>query len=472
MNRLYLIPFLLLLFISGCMMGPNYQRPALENPVAFRYDSLRSDTVINLAWWDLFEDTVLHQLIYEALENNLTLGTATARIEEARAVLGFTKADVYPFIGYSGGATRTNLFPGTNVRTEAQNNFFSAFTLNWEIDFWGKYRRANEAARSELLASEYGRRAVAISLIAEVANAYFLLLDYNNRLEIARRTLVSRRQSVFIMNDRFEKGYSPEIDLNQAQIQEAIAAASVPVYFAGIAKIEHGLSVLLGRYPGPILSGTELADQVITPDIPAGMPSDLLSRRPDVLESEALLAAQTARIGIAEALRWPSISLTGAFGLASNDLSNFISGESVIWGVSGSILGPLYQFGKNKRRVEIERNRTEQLALQYQENILSAFAEVENALVDIHTIKDEKEARMMQMTAAINAANLSRERYDGGVTSYLEVLDSERSMFDAELGASEVTQRQLNAYVNLYKALGGGWLTTEEMEMSENQLEE
>jgi outer membrane protein, multidrug efflux system len=183
-------------------------------------------------------------------------------------------------------------------------------------------------------------------LIAEVANAYFLLLDYNNRLAIARRTLVSRRQSVFIMNDRFDKGYSPEIDLNQAQIQEAIAAASVPVYFAGIAKIEHALSVLLGRYPGPILSGNELADQVITPDIPAGMPSDLLSRRPDVLESEALLAAQTARIGIAEALRWPSISLTGAFGLASNDLSNFISGESVIWGVSGSILGPLYQFGK------------------------------------------------------------------------------------------------------------------------------
>jgi outer membrane protein, multidrug efflux system len=472
MKRFYFIPVMFLLFISGCMMGPNYQRPVLENPAAFRYDSLRSDSVINLAWWDLFEDTVLHQLVYEALNNNLNLKTAAAGIEEARAVLGFTKADMYPFLDYTGSATRTNLFPGTNVPSDARNNFIGALALNWEIDFWGKYRRANEAARNELLASEYGRRAVAVSLIAEVANSYFLLLDYQQRLAIARRTVVSRRESVSIIGDRFDKGYSPEIDLNQAQIQEAIAAAAVPVYFSAIAKIEHALSVLIGRNPGPVLTGTNLSSQVVPPDIPAGIPSDLLQRRPDVLESEALLAAQTARIGIAEALRWPSISLTGVLGLASADLSTFISGESVVWGGSGSLLGPLYHFGKNKRRVEIERTRTEQLLYQYRQNILSSFAEVENALVDIHTVREEKEARIMQMNAAINAANLSRERYDGGVTSYLEVLDSERSMFDAELGASEVTQRQLNNYVYLYKALGGGWITAEERDMSENQEQE
>ncbi|MBS0000997.1 MAG: TolC family protein, partial [Cyclobacteriaceae bacterium] len=278
--------------------------------------------------------------------------------------------------------------------------------------------------------------------------------------------------SVFIIGERFDKGYSPEIDLNQAQIQEAIAAASVPVYQARAAKTAHALSILLRRNPGSILRDTDLTEQVIPPDIPAGLPSDFLQRRPDVLETEALLAAQTARIGIAQALRWPSISLTGVLGLASADLSTFISGESVVCGISGNILGPLYHFGKNNRRVEIERNRTEQLLNQYKQNILNSFAEVENALVDIHTVRDEKEARIRQMDAAINAANLSRERYNGGVTSYLEVLDSERSMFEAEPGASEVTQRQLNAYVSLYKALGGGWISEEEKEIIESQQQE
>lgn len=467
MKPFYIILLGTLVFISSCMMGPNYQRPTLDNPAAFKYDSLRSDTVINLAWWDLFQDTILQNLIHEALENNLNLKTAAARVEEAQAVLGFTKADMYPFLDYTGNGTRTNLFPGTNVRGDAQNNFFGALALNWEIDFWGKYRRANEAARGELLATEYGRRSIAISLISEVASAYFLLLDFNKRLEISENTVESRRESVRIISERFDKGYSPEIDLNQAQIQEAIAAASVPVYHSRVAKSEHALSVLLGRNPGPILRGTDLNEQIIPPDIPAGIPSDLLQRRPDILESEALLAAQTARIGVAQALRWPSISLTGALGLSSSDLSSFISSESVAWGLSAGIVGPLFNFGKNKRRVEIERKRTEQLLYQYQQNVITSFAEVENALIDVRTIKDEKEARIRQMNAAINAASLSNERYNGGVTSYLEVLDSERSMFEAELGASDVIQRQLNAYVNLYKVLGGGWISREEMESAE-----
>ena len=464
MKFFYIILFGALLFVSGCMMGPNYQRPTLDNPAAFRYDSLRSDTVINLAWWDLFQDTVLQQLINEALENNLNLKTAAARVEEAQAVLGFTKADIYPFLDYTGNATRSNLLPGTGVRGDAQNNFFAALTLSWEIDFWGKYRRANEAARGELLATEYGRRSVAISLISNVASAYFILLDFSKRLEISQRTVVSRQESVRIIRERFDKGYSPEIDLNQAQIQEAIAASAVPIFQSQVAKTEHALSILLGRNPGPILRGTDLSEQVVPPDIPAGIPSDILQRRPDILELEAMLAAQTSRIGVAQALRWPSISLTGALGLSSGDLSSFISSDAVAWSISAGIMGPLFNFGKNKRRVEIERKRTEQMLYQYEQSILASFAEVENALVDVHTIKNEKEARVRQMEAAINASRLSKERYNGGVTSYLEVLDSERSMFDAELGASDVYQRQLNAYVNLYKALGGGWISREEMQ--------
>jgi multidrug efflux system outer membrane protein len=459
--QIILVSFLVL--FSGCMMGPNYQKPVVETPGSFRYDSLKTDTVINLVWWDLFQDTTLQNLVYHALENNRDLKTAAARVEEAQAILGFTKADLYPFFNYKANGIRTNLLPGTNVNQgDPANNFSGSLTLNWEIDFWGKFRRANEAARAELFASEYGRRAIAVSLISEVARAYFILLDYERKLEISENTLSSRKESVRIIRERFDKGYSPEIELNQAQIQEAIAAASIPVFKSQLTRTEHALSVLIGRNPGPVFLGDELFDQQLPPDIPAGIPSDLLMRRPDILQSESLLAAQTARIGIAEAQRWPSISLTGLFGVASSDLSTLVSGESIAWAAGGSLLGPLFQFGKNKRRVEIERKRTEQLLFQYEQNVLLSFAEVENALVDIHTIKEEREARMMQVNAATNARSLSMERYNGGVTTYLEVLDSERSLFDAQLGASDVIQRQLNAYVTLYKALGGGWITPEE----------
>jgi multidrug efflux system outer membrane protein len=459
-NIIYII-ILLFLATTGCRVGPAFQKPTVESPETFRFDTIKSDTIINIAWWEIFKDEQLKSYITIALEENKELKIAASRIEEAREILGFTKADSYPVIGIDAAATRGNVNPA-GIADDVDNLFYIAPSLSWEIDFWGKFRRSNEAARAELYASEYGKRSLMVSLISEVAATYFLLLDFDNRLEISRRTLTTRQQYLKIIQARFDKGTVPMIDVNQAEIQEAIAASSVPAFERAVANTEHALSILLGRNPGEIARNIKLTEQDFSPDIPPGIPSDLLLRRPDILQSEQLLAAQTARIGVAVSQRFPSISLTGLFGAASNDLSNLISSDAVAWSISGSLFSPLYNFGKNKRRVEVERQRTEQALLQYQNNVLQAFRDVEDALVAIDTYKRELEARVRQEGAAKNATMLSRKRYDGGVTSYLEVLDSERSLFDAELSASEVLRLQLNSYISLYKALGGGWISEED----------
>ncbi|MEZ5148383.1 MAG: efflux transporter outer membrane subunit [Bacteroidales bacterium] len=296
--------------------------------------------------------------------------------------------------------------------------------MAWELDFWGKYRRATEAARAELLATQYNQRVVQLSLISEVTRTYFLLLDYNARLEISEKTLKSRRESLRIINERFEKGIVPELDLNQAQIQEAIAEASIPLYTRLVAQTENALNILLGRMPMEMEINGTIKEKLFTPEIPAGIPSVIMERRPDVLQAEQVLAAQNARIGVAQAMRLPSISLTGMFGTASSELSALATGDAMVWSVGGSIFGPLINFGKNKRRVEIERERMRQDSLYYVKTVLNAFREVEDALIQVQTLKDESLARQKQMKAAENAAMLSQARYDGGVTSYLEVLDS------------------------------------------------
>ena len=453
-----------LAFLPGCMMGPNYQKPTMNNPEAFIYDSLQRDTDVNLVWWEMFQDEQLHELINIALIENRNVRIAASRIEEARAYYGFTMADIYPWINYNARYTQQNFDPNSGATGDAFGLGVGGINLNWEIDFWGKYRRANESARAEMLASEYGQRAVQVALISEVANTYFMVLMLDMKLEISRNTLRSREESLRIIQERFNKGYSAEIDLNQSQVQMNIAKASIPLYERILVMSKNRLSVLLGRNPGNITIGNALYDQVLPPEIPAGLPSDLLVRRPDIQEAEQLLIAQNARIGVAEAMRFPSISLTGLLGGVSPDLSGF----STAWSVGGSVAGPLFNFGKNKRRVEIEQQRTIQAQNYYENTVLQAFQEVENALIEIHTLKDEFRARKAQMDAAANAAMLSRERYNGGVTSYLEVLDSDRTLFNSELSAASTKQQQFAAYIKLYKALGGGWITQEERDQAEN----
>jgi multidrug efflux system outer membrane protein len=339
-------------------------------------------------------------------------------------------------------------------------------SVYWELDFWGKVRRSNQAARAEIAASEEALRMVQIGLITAVADGYFQLIDYDQRLEIAQRTWETRMESLWIIDQRFQKGVVPEIDLNLAQQQEAIAATAIPVYERSVAKTENYLSILMGQNPRNLERGM-LDQQVIPPQIPVGIPSELIQRRPDLVQAEQEFYAETARIGVAQAMRFPSFSITGALGLASGDLTTLLSTDALIYSASGSILGPIFNWGKNKRRVEIQKETAHQALLSYEQAVLNAFREVDDAIIGVDTYAREVESRERQTAAASNAAMLSRARYDGGQTNYLEVLDTERSMFNAELELAAAKGYLLSSYLYLYKALGGGWITAEEKATSQ-----
>ncbi len=466
MKKLIYLVILLLLLTASCKMGPNFKKPVLNNPAAFLNDSLKGDTIVydslyndsimNLAWWELFQDSSLQHLIQKAVNNNQDYLIAISRLDEARANLGYVKADLYPKVDISAEAKRSkmNLLGTTD---EALNRFSIAPIISWEIDFWGKVRRATESAKASLLATEYSKQKIMISLISDVISNYFLLLDYKARYDISKKTYKSRKEYLGIITARFEKGIVPEIDLNQAQIQEAQAEAAVYLYQRLIKKTEYILHILIGENPGKIDTDKKLTEQIVPPEIPPGLPSQLLERRPDIREAEQVLAAQNAQIGVAQAMRFPSFSLTALFGLGSNELSTLSSADGLIWSVGGQMLGPLFNFNKNKRRVDVERERTKQMLLSYEKTVLTAFSEVEDALVEINTYKNELAARKRQVKAAENALRLSRARYDRGVSSYLEVLESNRQLFDAELIAIQTFDEYLRAYLKLYKALGGGW---------------
>jgi len=370
---------------------------------------------------------------------------------------------MWPSIGYQAGVARGNVFQG--LPSDNAQNIFSGFgTLAWELDFWGKFRRANEAARADLAATEFGQRTIQIGLISQIVGTYYLLLDYQMREYISRETFKLREQSLQIIQARYDKGIVAEIDLNQAQIQQAIAASAIPFYQRQVAQTENALSILLGRNPRPITVGVTLNEQHLPPDIPVGLPSMLMERRPDIIQAEYQLHAQTARVGVAVAQRFPAISLTGLLGVATTDISA-LTANGAAFNAGASLMGPLFEFGKNKKRVEVEKEKTNQALFQYEQTVITAFQEVEDALVEISTLKDEKIARNAHVIAAINAQYLSAERYDKGVTSYLELIESQRQAFEAQLSLSDVTQKLFNGYVKLYKALGGGWLSEEEMKV-------
>ena len=462
-GRKYLL--LSMLAVGGCTLGPDYERPELETPASYIQPIDEGESFANTPWWELFDDPQLQVLVETALAENQDLGIAIARIEEFKAILGLTRSDQFPFVDINASGGRndpsSNSFPG-NITDDFADNYRLGADVFWELDFFGRLRRSTEAARGELLAAEENRRGVTISLVANVASTYMLLRDLDAQLEIARRTEATRTDSLGIIQARFDQGTVPRVDVNQAEIELAVASAAVAAAERAVVQTENSLSVLLGRNPGPIVRGTALDQQSIPPDVPSGLPSELLQRRPDVLASEASLAAQTARIGVAEALRWPSISLTGSLGVESQDLSELFDDGSDFWSVGGNIFAPLINSGAGRARVDAEIARTEQALLSYEQTVQRAFAEVEDALVAVRTYKSEHEARSLQVTAARSAAFLSRARYDGGVTSYLEVLDSERSLFNAELSESQTLRLYINSIIELYKALGGGWVPEKE----------
>ncbi|MCF6269580.1 MAG: efflux transporter outer membrane subunit [Melioribacteraceae bacterium] len=466
---LLLIPILLIISLSSCSVGPDFQKPQIDTLQTYRFDSLKVDSIANLEWWNLFDDSMIDTLVITALEENKDILIAVARIEEARAGLTFVGADRYPRLDIQAGAGRGNFAGGQKFISET-NTFSVTPALSWEIDFWGKYSRATESARASLLASEYSLRTIQIALISEVIGTYFQLLDYKQRLDIANATVKSREKSLDIIQQRYDKGIIPEIDLNQAQIQREIAVALVPVFERFVSKTENTLSILLGKNPGAIENGKSLSEQQTPPEIPVGIPSILLQRRPDVLQAENLLHAQNARVGVAAAQQYPSFSLTALLGVASDDLSTLTS-NGLAWSAGASLLGPLFNFNKNSARVEVEEAKTKQSLFNYERTVLNAFREVEDALVDIETYKREVEAKERQVVAAKNAEFLSRLRYNQGVASYLEVLDTERTSFSSALELSQTKQSYLTTYIKLYKALGGGWINKIEKENSLNNKE-
>jgi multidrug efflux system outer membrane protein len=459
-----LILFIAILFsLGGCKIGKNYSKYEVETPDTYRYlnDTAGVNEAIN--WWSLFQDPLLDTLIRQALISNRDLLITAQNVEQAKLGLSVQKAEMLPKINITGQAQRGN-FQGMKL-DEPINNFLLGGGLSWEIDFWGKLRRMNEAAKAEYLASQYGLQSLRISLISTVATTYFQLLESRERLEIAENTLKIRESSLDIIKQRFEAGIIPEIDVNHSEIQRAIAATSIPFYKRQAAQVENYLAMLVGALPHSITSDNSLEEVIVNPTIPAGLPSQLLERRPDVLGAEQALIAQNAMVGVSQANRLPSISLTGMLGGASNDLSTLTSGGAA-WNIGGSILGPLFHWNQNSRRVKIEESRLKAMAYNYEHVVLNAFREVEDALIAITTYKEELVAYEQRQEAAVNAMELSGQRYDKGVAAYIEYLESQRQAFDAQLGLVGAKQQLISSYVQLYKALGGGW-TSEGEAMTE-----
>ena len=446
---------LLVLGFGGCKLGPDFRKPQYTGPDRFRFDSAQTVQTVNLRWWELMDDPVLDTLIKIALNENKDVLIAAARVESARANIGYTKAGQWPTFTYGVGVTAGG----------SAEDITSGFTVypqfNWEIGFWGKYRRLNEAARAEFLASEYAKRTVELSLISAVASTYFYILSSYEQLDITKKTLASRDSALLIMEDKYNGGMITRMDYNQAKIQRDIAASTIPTYERIIALNENALSILLGRMPHSITVGKPFQDHQYELDIPVGLPSELLERRPDVLQAEAIYEAQNAQIGVAEAMRWPSFNLTGLFGLASSDLLS-LNAIGLTWSAGATLFGPLFEFGKNKRRVDMAVQNARISLLSYENTVQQAFKDVEDALVSISTYKKEIVVQESRVKTAIESESLSYVRYNEGATTYLEVLEQQRQSFSSQLELVTARINLLNSYILLYKALGGGWLSPEE----------
>jgi multidrug efflux system outer membrane protein len=448
--KIIVVIFMLSLLPVGCMVGPKYTKPEQQKSDSYKnernLDTLAS--VTNLKWFDLFNDNVLKDLITKGLQNNYDLKIAVARIDQLRAELGYSKTNLLPSFQY--GATINS-----NEKNLTPSNVGAS--MSWEIDFWGRYRYENNATQNELLATEEARKVVLSDIVSNIAKAYFEMRNLDNQLEIAKQTLATREKYYDIITKRFESGYISEVDKVQIEQQVAIAEATIPNIKRQITFQENLISLLTGQLPTEIPRGKSNTELRIVSEIPLSIPSSLLENRPDVKAAELKYKASNERIGTAQAMRFPSLNLAAIAGFASADLSNLFLGSSYSQNASAGIAGPIFAFGRNKRRVEIYKQQAEELKFNYQKTYINAVIEVEQSIQNIKTYKEEWTARNRQVQAALINYKLSYERYDSGYVSYLEVLDVESNLFQAQLNLSQLSERQLSSMVQLYKALGGGW---------------
>jgi len=457
--------FLLLaiaVLLSGCAVGPNYKRPTVSVPTDYR-DSMAAQTAAepslgNENWWQVYQDPVLADLIHTALQQNYDVRIAAARVLEAQAQLGITRANQFP-----SASVGADIFSQQNAKT---SNQFPPYQVNagqlnlsviWNLDFWGKYRRQTEAARAQMLASEWGQRAVISSLVANVATAYFQLRALDSEIEISKRTLGSRQQSLQLTKVLETHGSASDLDVSQSEQLVYTASESIPDLERQIRQQENLLSILLGDNPGSISRGQALTEQPVPEAVPAGLPSELLERRPDVRQAEEIIVAANAQIGVAKASFFPSISLTGAGGLESNALNRFINAPSQTWFGALSVAQPVFQAGALRSGLRLTRAQYQEAVLAYQQTVQNSLEQVSNALIAYQKDRDFRGQQELLTQAAQRSDQLSLVLYQHGGASYLQVLTNETNYFSAELNLVQAQLNERLALVQLYQALGGGW---------------
>jgi len=463
---------------SACLVGPNYKRPSAIPPDTFRDDAAASPgtaagatpagagaavaartSIGDAKWWELFQDEQLQTLIRTGLAQNFDVRIAATRILQAEAQLGITRSDQFPHA--SAGVT------GLEQRSrQAGVNDGNPFTigamqvqgsLSWELDFWGKFRRATEGAQAQLLATQWGQRAVLTTLVSEMASAYFDLRALDSQLDISKRTLASRQESLRLTQVRESGGATSLVDVRQAEQLVYTATGEIATLERQIAQQENFISVLLGNNPSPVARGRALTDQPHATDVPAGLPSSLLERRPDIQRAEQQLVAANANIGVAKAAYFPQITLTGTGGFASTALNTLFTGTSAIWSATAALAQPVFTAGRTRSQVALAEARQQELLLTYQQTIKQSFREVSDSLIGYRKIREFRAQEELLLTSAQDARRLAQLRYEGGATSYLEVLDADTRLFAAELGLAQAQANELAAFVEIYRALGGGW---------------
>jgi multidrug efflux system outer membrane protein len=458
----FLIGMALLLSV-GCAVGPNYKRPAVPAPPEYRglpADQAGKSDVASFGdqkWWDAFQDEALRDLIQTALKQNYDVRIAAARILEARAQLGITRADQLPSVEANASSVNERIPQSAripSIQTTANQLNLSAA---WELDFWGRYRRATESARASLLAQEWAQKAVISSLVSDLASAYFQLRELDLELEISRQTLGSRQDSLRLTQILADHGATSLLDVRQAEQLVFTAGAAIPDLEQRIEQQENFISTLLGQNPQSVPRGRKLVDQPHPLEVPAGLPSSLLERRPDIRQAEQQLVAANAQIGVAKAAYFPQISLTAAGGYQSSALTGLFSGPAGLWSIGGSAVQPVFEGGRIRNRVRFAEAQTQEATLFYERTIQQAFRDVSDALIAYRKSQEFRIQQEQLTHAADDAKNLSNMRYKGGATSYLEVLDSDTRYFSAQLTLAQAQLRELQSLVQIYRSLGGGW---------------
>ncbi len=451
------VALLLAVPLSACMVGPDYRRPEVEVPVAWRLGPTEAGEISNIAWWDQFQDPVLSNLVRTALANNKDLEIATANVDQAFAQYGIVRSAQFPQVDARASATRERSSASIRLGGQTFNDYGVNLSASFELDIWGKLRRATESARASLLASQQGKGTVVLTVVTTVASGYIQLRALDRQLEIAQRTSQSLGEAARLQRVRFEEGAVPASDYQQAESQYREAVARVPELEREIAQQENFLSVLLGRNPGSIPRGRDI-DALLFPAVPEGLPASLLERRPDIRQAEQNLIAANADIGVAKAAYFPDISLTALLGLESAQLSNLFKGPSRVWSFGAGVLQPIFNAGRIRGQVAQAEALQRQALHTYEKSIISAFQDVENALIDRTKFGQVREEQAKNVEALRSFRDLADLRYREGATIYLEVANAEQSLFNAQL-AYVATQSQLfQSYANLYKAMGGGWV--------------